>query len=855
MRYIGISILLVLCLTLLLFTGCMINTVTPEIDNGNLENQTVEEPSVEEPSVEEPSVEEPSVEEPSVEEPSVEESATAKVDTTKPVITGSRDPLPNSFGWNNNDVTVSFSCEDVGPVQSGIVTNTVAGGTLTTEGKDQSVTNTGVCIDAAGNTADPVTISNINIDKTPPEVTITLPGTGEYVLNQSITATWSATDTLSGVEDSKVPKTIKIDTKSKGKKKITLPPGLVKDKAGNSSEEVTATYEVVEVDTTKPVITGSRDPLPNSFGWNNTDVIVSFSCADTGPVQSGIEINTVAGETVTAEGKDQSVTNTGVCIDAAGNAADPVTVSNINIDKTPPEVTITLPDTGEYVLNQSITATWSATDALSGVVSPVSGTVSIDTSSVGTKTFTLPAGTAMDKAGNSSLKVTKSYSVIADTEDPETVEVDTTKPVITGSRDPLPNSFGWNNTDVTVSFSCADTGPVQSGIEINTVAGETVTTEGKDQSVTNTGVCIDAAGNTADPVTISNINIDKTPPEVTITLPGTGEYVQNQSITATWSATDALSGDVSPVSGTVSIDTSSVGTKTFTLPAGTAMDKAGNSSLKVTKSYSVIENTEEPGTANPQKWSGLTGFTTSYVYIENYVDTWLANGFTTTITSTNWPNFRAAILSAATWAQANGVYEFQIGNEEEWHIDETTMTVAKLITNLKSVATDVKAIFTNGNVSYSCGRSFISNWATAGKGDLDILASNIYIMGEGHPLGDIDWEGEIDSLITAFGVNGTYLSEFAPSYTSLEYYSTDEAVQAAAVTEMLDYIKASGMTRALYYEWEGDDFGVVKDDGTYRLLWNQALLNSESVKFATVPTKTATISLPNTIALIPRITR
>jgi len=39
MRYIGIIILLVLCLIMLLFTGCMINTVTPEIDNGNLENQ------------------------------------------------------------------------------------------------------------------------------------------------------------------------------------------------------------------------------------------------------------------------------------------------------------------------------------------------------------------------------------------------------------------------------------------------------------------------------------------------------------------------------------------------------------------------------------------------------------------------------------------------------------------------------------------------------------------------------------------------------------------------------------------------------------------------------------------------
>jgi thiol-disulfide isomerase/thioredoxin len=446
-----------------------------------------------------------------------------------------------------------------------------------------------------------------------------------------------------------------------------------------------------------------------------------------------------------------------------------------------------------------------------------------------------------------------------DNGDPETGEVDTTKPVIKGSRDPLPNSFGWNNTDVTVSFSCTDTGAVQSGIAINTVVGKIVTTEGKDQSVTNTGVCTDVAGNAADPVTVSNINIDKTPPVVTITLPGTGEYVLNQSITATWSATDALSGVVAPVSGTVSIDTSSVGTKTFTLPAGTAKDQAGNSSLEVTISYSVIENTEEP-----VMWSGLgmvlVQTADSNEQYDSWLDTLMANGFTefreipnydsadwlagskaaiirnvgkgakyiwgvasgVTITSTNWPTFRQAILDAATWAQANGVFEFQLGNEEEIKVDGTTITAAQLIVNLKAVATDVQAIFTNGNVSYTCVFTYIDDWITAGKGNIDILASNLYKEIDGNPY---DWETDITNMVNAFGGDGTYLTEFSLSNVSLDDYSTDEAVQAAAITEMVDCIKASGMTRAIYFLWYHPTFkmGVVKDDGTYRLLWNSLL--------------------------------
>ena len=496
-------------------------------------------------------------------------------------------------------------------------------------------------------------------------------------------------------------------------------------------------------------------------------------------------------------------------------------------------------------------------------------------------------GFILSGGGNSGNSGNEDVGDAGDNEDPEIVEVDTTKPVIAASRAPLPNSFGWNNTDVTVSFSCVDTGAVQSGIDINTVAGMTLTTEGKDQSVTNTGECIDAAGNVADPVTVSNINIDKTPPVVTITLPGTGEYALNQSIAVAWSATDALSGVVSPASGLVLIDTSSVGTKTFTLPVGTAKDKAGNSSLMVTISYSVIENTEEP-----VKWSELGMNVCPYPLTdEEYdssIDTLLANGFTelrvtpinyqdttglaqskaavirtiakgadviwgittaTTLTSSNWSDYSDAVLAGAQWAQDNGVYEFQIGNEAEAYIDGDTLVWSQLFTNLKTLATAVQAIFTNGNISYSTMSIYVTSWVAAGKGDIDLLACNIY---RGDPSWNY-WKTDITNLVSGFGVNGTYLTEINLHWDDIDSYSTDESIQATAVAEMIDYIKASGMTRASFHLWYHPslDLGVLKDDGTYKLLWSQALLNSDSVKFASVPVKTATASLPNTIALIP----
>jgi hypothetical protein len=269
------------------------------------------------------------------------------------------------------------------------------------------------------------------------------------------------------------------------------------------------------------------------------------------------------------------------------------------------------------------------------------------------------------------------------------------------------------------------------------------------------------------------------------------------------------------------------------------------------------------------KWNGLGMgmFSTSdniwslSSFFDNQVDTLLANGFTQlridipywndtgaveisktavtkavskgaqviwgvssgagTITADNWPNFRHAILEAAQWAQDNGVFEFQLGNEEEGNIDRTTMTESQIRTNLKSVATDVQAIFTRGKISYSCAQDSLSAWIEIGKGDIDLLAFNAYMGGTEF---NDNWKTAITSAVNAFGPEGTYITEFAPSATSLNSYSTDESIQAAAVNTMIEYIKASGMTRALsfcYYDnslpFGPSGFGVLKTDKTYRL--------------------------------------
>ena len=119
-----------------------------------------------------------------------------------------------------------------------------------------------------------------------------------------------------------------------------------------------------------------------------------------------------------------------------------------------------------------------------------------------------------------------------------TVRIDRTAPGITASQDPPANAAGWNNTDVTITYACAD---ALSGIaSCDTPA--VVSTEGQAQSAT--GIASDVAGNAAQ-VTVNGINIDRTPPSVTCAVAPSVLWPPKHRmipIAATVDVADALSG-------------------------------------------------------------------------------------------------------------------------------------------------------------------------------------------------------------------------------------------------------------------------------------------------------------------------
>ncbi len=179
-----------------------------------------------------------------------------------------------------------------------------------------------------------------------------------------------------------------------------------------------------------PMLTASLIDTPSVYGWFNHPVTVRFQCSDSDPselagscptgffwgiappggggrgggsffdcnrqlngfISFGCPSDIIGSE----EGAYQEVG--GGVTDSEGNDSASAVVTGINIDLTPPTVTVST-DAHSYTVDQAITIVCTASDALSGVASTTCPSSPMTAYSLNVGTDTLSA-TATDKAGN-----------------------------------------------------------------------------------------------------------------------------------------------------------------------------------------------------------------------------------------------------------------------------------------------------------------------------------------------------------------------------------------------------------------------------------------------------------------------
>jgi large repetitive protein len=477
-------------------------------------------------------------------------TVTVDVDESMPGISHTHVPTPNAAGWNNTNVLITFTCTDQVTL-SGVATCTPSSQGVTTNGAGQTVT--GTATDVAGNTASDVV--TVNLDKVAPTITAAAQGSananGWY--KQPVTVNFTCLDQsgLSGVAQCSLPQTL-------GEGANQTASGNAKDYADNTAS---ASVQHIDVDMTNPELSAAPTTSPNGAGWYNGDVTIDWFCGD---ALSGIDGPCPSPTTFTTEGTELRVGTSDT--DRAGNTTN-ATSPPVSIDRHAP---ITSADAPTSWTNQSTTVHLDASDSLSGVnhtafvldgaAAQNGNSITIGTEGVHTLEYW-----SVDNAGNEEAHHTA------------TIEIDQSNPTITASQLPGANGHGWNNSNVTVTFTCADQSGL-SGIKTCTTP-KSVTTDGLGQQVV--GNAEDNAGNTSS--TTHTVNLDKTPPTITssISEPANGAGWHNNQVGVSFACDDGLSGVSSCVGATTLVEGENQSV------TGTAVDNADNSTSTTVSNIDV----------------------------------------------------------------------------------------------------------------------------------------------------------------------------------------------------------------------------------------------------------------------------
>ncbi|MFE6964996.1 PxKF domain-containing protein [Agromyces sp. NPDC057679] len=191
---------------------------------------------------------------------------------------------------------------------------------------------------------------------------------------------------------------------------------------GNSTRELSETVNLewsvdcgtgAPADTIAPIVALAcpTEPIPQGEAavatWTASDEAGGSGLATAASGSIVLDTSVLGEHTATAPA--------GTAVDNEGNASAEASCSFTVVDVTPPEVALSCP-AAPVLLDSVAEATWTASDedGGSGLATAASGSIVLDTSSVGAHTAIAPAGTAVDNAGNESAEVSCEYSVIYD---------------------------------------------------------------------------------------------------------------------------------------------------------------------------------------------------------------------------------------------------------------------------------------------------------------------------------------------------------------------------------------------------------------------------------------------------------
>jgi hypothetical protein len=406
---------------------------------------------------------------------------TIRIDKTGPVVTATPARAPDSNGWYNHALSVSFAGTDA---TSGIDTCVPPQSYSGPDNANASVS--GSCRDRAGNTT--VKVFSLSYDATAPQVTGASASRGpdhNGWYNHTLSIAFTGADATSGIDSCTQAGYSGPDSANASVS------GTCRDRAGNTSAASAFNFMY---DETAPSVTATPSRNPDSNGWYNHALSVSFAGTD---ATSGIDTCVPPQSYSGPDNANASVS--GSCVDRAGNTS--VRTFGLSYDATGPTVTgapAREPDANGWY-NQPLRVSFEGSDATSGVDSCTPPEVYSGPDNANASL----SGACVDRAGNQSPVVVFALGY------------DATPPQVAATLARPPDANGWYNHALSVSFSGTD---VTSGVE----SCGRATYSGPDTFTAFVGgSCRDWAGNQGS--ASATLKYDATAPAITMLVPKAGK--------------------------------------------------------------------------------------------------------------------------------------------------------------------------------------------------------------------------------------------------------------------------------------------------------------------------------------------
>lgn len=203
-----------------------------------------------------------------------------------------------------------------------------------------------------------------------------------------------------------------------------------------------------------------------------------------------------------------------------------------------------------------------------------------------------------------------------------------------------------------------------------------------------------------------------------------------------------------------------------------------------------------------------------------------------TLTAANWSAYAALVVAEAAYCEANDVCDqFTLGGELHYKIDGTTLVLATLLTNIKTLAASVRAVY-SGLIDYSSDVNDYTGWISAGLGnDIDIFGYHCYSNWTGKYLNETNMTTPIPLLVAAFPTE-LQINEFHIDSDSADILAMSVDTRVMYFRRMYAYLKASGAPSIFVFGFVGykygsdDGFSMKLIDGSYNDVWDVLLTNN-----------------------------